>query len=118
MTVVSTLEIGPVVTTPYDFTATVAAASNPKGFRELSVSGSIENALAETLSEMVANRDARTTLGGVTGVLEYVIFGSPAMAHMTGDYLLLDFPTSPDGIDPDWPYSKFSLKAVYLGDLA
>lgn len=116
--VASTLDIGPVSTTPYDFTATVSAASNPKGFRELSVVGSMENALADTLSELVANRDARTTRGGVTGVQERVVFGAAAMANMTGDYLLLDFQKSPDGINTDWPYSKFSMKAVYIGDLA
>lgn len=115
--VASTLAIGPIITTPYDFHVQRSSPSNVKGFRIVTFTGQIENALADQLDAMVVNPATRVSIGGGVGVLAYVAASSTALPNLTGYYLLETFDSSPDGIDPDWPYSTFSLKATFVGDV-
>ena len=113
----STLTIGAIVTTPYEFAAQLGSVVNPKGFQSASLSGKLELVLCKQIKALVANPTARSTIGGVTGILEYVTATAAAIDDVTGYHLLQSWDHSTDGIDPDWPYASFSLKTVYIGDL-
>lgn len=118
MSLISTMEIGPVSTTPYNYTATVTSTANPKGFRAANFNGVITVAQAVTLSELVANPAARQTIGGETGVLEYVTSTSPVMGNFDGYYLLQSFNFVPDMIGENARFAGFSLSGVLIGDTA
>lgn len=118
MTVASTLDVGPISTTPYDFSATRDSPSGTKGFSAVTFSGRLEQVLADALAELVVNPSSRSTIGGVSGVLAYIAAESAALVNYSGYYLLQSFESSPDGIDPDWPYVSFALSAVLIGDVA
>jgi hypothetical protein len=111
---VSTVDIGPVSTTPYSFTASRNVASGPIGFAGVTLAGMMEIAKADQLDELVNNPFAHVTVKGVTGRLEFVSCGSAALPSYTGMYLLQTFDQSPDGIDADWPYVSFSLKGLLI----
>jgi len=117
MTTASTLDIGAVSTAPGNFGVSRSAPSGTKGFRDVSFTGTIDRLVADTLDELVANPAARQSIGGASGVLAYVVAGSTMLPTYTGYYLLQSFASSPDGIDPDWPYVAFTLQAVLIGAL-
>ena len=89
------------------------------GVRPCRVTGQAEQASVRQLSELVANPDRRITVGGFSGVLEYVALSGP-VAEFAGWYLL-------DAIDVTaerpWTVANFgtsllkpfSLSATYLG---
>jgi len=117
MAAVSSLNIGPIATTPYDFKVKRSAPTGTKGFRMVTFSGTTEQSFADQLAEMVSNPANRSTVGGVTGAQEYVTATSPALRNFVGYYLLTSFDSDPDGIDPNWPFVSFSLTGVLIGDL-
>jgi hypothetical protein len=114
---VSALAIGPIVTTPYNFKASRSSPSNVRGFRTLSFSGTLEIALVDQLDELIVNPAARTTIGGVSGVLEYVESSSAQLGTINGWCILTGF-DSTLSVDPIWPYGEFSIQATYIGDMA
>ena len=89
------------------------------GIRAASIGGSASWAAAKTLGELVANPTGRQTVGGFTGVLEYIVFDDSLLSDLTGYYLLQDFTISAGQQDSltttDVP---FTLSAAYLGPLA
>lgn len=113
---VSFLNVGPVMTRPYNFKATRDSPSSVRGFRRLSFSGTLEIGLADAVEELVVNPSSRLTIGGETGVREYVESESPGLASINGWYLLTSF-NSTLSVDPLWPYVDFTLQATYLGDV-
>lgn len=117
MAVVSTLAIGPITTTPYSFTASKGGPVNTHGLGSVKFAGVMETVLADQLYELSVNPTGRQTIGGVSGQPAYIAASSPALPSYTGYYLIQSFDASPDGIDPNWPYSTFTLSAVYIGDL-
>lgn len=114
---VSTLNVGPIVTRPYNFTAQRSSPSGVKGFRRVTFSGDVDIALADALDELVVNPAARQTIGGESGVLEYVESSSPGMPTISGWYLLTNF-DSTLSVDPIWPFARFTLQATLIGDQA
>ena len=71
-------------------------ASTPDdGIRPGTISGSCSWAQAKQLSELVANRGRRTSVGGRSGVLEYIVFDDDLLDDFTGWYLLESFALSP-----------------------
>lgn len=89
------------------------------GIRGGSISGSCSWTAVQTLSELIANPDTQTTIGGRTGVLEYLVFDDTKLGTFTGYYLLEQFTVSPDHrsslTTTDVP---FSITCAFLGDVA
>ena len=88
--------IGPVSISHGDPKFASSARSVGHGIRSLTIGGSCSWAAANTIEEMVANEDNRTTKAGHTGVLEWLEFDDALLGSRTGDYILEDF-----GIDAD-----------------
>lgn len=111
--------IGPVTINHGDPSFSYSGGPTGHGIRTGSISGSASWAAVNTLSELVANPDAQTTIGGRTGVLEWLEFSDSLMGSKTGYYLLEDFTQ-----DADHRASLtatdvgFTLSAAYLGDMA
>ena len=84
----------------------------------MTFSGLLELALCDQLDELVVNPAFRRTIGGETGAIAYVVASSAALPTMTGYYLLQTFDSSPDGINPDWPFAHFTLAGVFVGALS
>lgn len=95
------------------------SAPTAHGIRPASIAGSASWAAVKALGELVANATARRTVGGFTGVLEYIVFDDTLLSDLTGYYLLQDFTISAGQQDSltatDVP---FTLSAAYLGPLA
>lgn len=111
---VSTLIIGPLVTAPYDFSASLSSQSTGKGFRGASLQGTFPIADAHHLSELVDDPSLRRTVGDATGTLVEVWSSNANEERKNGWYLLTgsDFGTV---LDPDWPYASVRLSGTYLG---
>lgn len=116
MSAASAVDFGPIATVPYDFTASWTSSGDGTGMRGARFAGTLHRTTALQLSELVASRGNRRTIGSATGILEYVDMESVAVAALSGWYLLQGFDMSPAGIDPEWPYVTFSLSAVYVGE--
>lgn len=97
--------------------------SNPsnKGVRECSISGLIPLDAVHELSELVASPAEFRTIGGYTGVLEWMEFDGDVLLTFTGYYLISSFDVNierelmfggPTGL------TAFSMSAAYLGDMA
>lgn len=114
------ISIGAVTINHGDPTFSWSGGPTGHGIRRCTIGGSCTWQQADTLSELVANPDDRTTTAGITGVREYVVFGGVLLASKTGYYLLLDFDQSAEhrhslrGVTGDVP---FTLSAAFLGDL-
>ncbi len=87
------------------------------GIRGCRIGGLVEDAAADTLSELVNNPSAQVTVGGFTGVQEYLIF-TGTLAGKTGYYLLENFDESTEHSLMFTGFTAFSLTGAYLGDLA
>lgn len=90
------VSIGPVSISHGNPSFGSSASAVGHGIRSLTISGSCSWAAANTLEELVANQDNRTTKAGHTGVLEWLEFSDALLSSRTGDYILKDF-----GIDAD-----------------
>lgn len=88
----------------------------PDGSRTVTIRGSLPLLQAHQLSELVANRARRMTIGGATGVLEYVSFDARVANQFIGWYLLEAFSFEPYRVGDQVRYCDFSLSATYLGD--
>lgn len=116
MSAVSTLNVGPIITRPYNFRCTRSSPSGVKGFRTVTFSGDVDQSVADALDELVVNPAARRTIGGQSGVPEYVESDSPGMPTISGMYLLTSF-DSTLSVDPIWPFANFTLQCILMGDL-
>jgi len=118
MTVLSTTNIGPVAMQPYNFLPQFNSTANVRGFRTGAFTGDVALAPAYALSELVANPAAYVTVGGATGVLEYVSSDNAMLTHFNGYYLLQSFDFTPSRIGDDARFTGFALHAILLGDVA
>ncbi len=84
------------------------------GIRGCSITGLVETAAADELSELVANDELQVTKGGFTGVEEWVIF-SGVLASKTGYYLLSNFEQTFEWELLHTNFTGFSLTAAYVG---
>lgn len=90
------------------------------GVRGVSISGLVELHRAQQLSELVNNPARSVTVGGYTGVLEYLHFDGHVVSPFTGWYLLDQFSIniehrySFNGVTGPTP---FSLSGYHLGRL-
>jgi len=91
------------------------------GHRPASISGVMQWAQAQSMSDLVANPEDRVTLGAQTGLLEYLVFDDVLLIGFTGYYLLQQFDLLGEwqwaGHGINFPVG-FSLKAIYLGDVS
>lgn len=88
------------------------------GISGFQVSGLLVWDTARSLKEMVNNPDSQQTVGGLTGVLEHLVFTGDEQEAITGYYLLQSFVLGA----ATYTHRKigrtpFSLSAAYLGDL-
>lgn len=86
------------------------------GIIAVSLTGLVEDAAVDTLSELVANPFGQVTKGGFTGVQEWIVF-SGALAGRTGYYILQNFDDTVEHSMMFTGFTEFSLSAAYLGDL-
>lgn len=87
------------------------------GILPVSITGLVEDAAVDTLSELVLNPFAQVTVSGFTGVQEWVIF-SGALASRTGYYILQNFDDTVEHSMMFTGFTAFNLTAAYLGDLS
>lgn len=115
----SLTRIGPVAVTFMDPSYSVESQPTARGHRAVSLGGQLQWDEAQQLSELVANQDRRITVGGVSGVLEYVHADDELLAPFRGWHLLTAFSIkaghshSLAGVTGPVP---FDLSAVQLGD--
>lgn len=93
------------------------------GIRPCSLSGLFDLPAIQTLDEMCSNPARQETVGGFTGVKEWLIFTGDVLEMYTGYYVIVSF-------DPDYQrefffgtvgtsaFMPFSMSAAYLGDVA
>lgn len=111
--------IGTVTLTQYEPSLSWTSEPTRHGIRRCTISGRCDWTDADELSELVANPARQQTIGGFTGVLEFVTFSDSLLSPKTGYYLLESFEQSAShehsvGTAP----VPFSISAAYLGDLA
>lgn len=113
------VSIGPVAISHGDPAFSSSGRPTGHGIRSRTIAGSCSWAAWHTLDELVANEDAQTTVGGRTGVQEWLEFDDEMLGNFTGYYLLEEWNGSADHkaslTTTDVP---FTLTAAYLGDLA
>lgn len=113
------ISIGPVSISHGNPDFGTSATPTNHGAESVSISGSCSWAASSTLRELVNNPDNQTTIGGHTGVLEWLEFDDDLLGDLTGYYLLENFSRSADHkaslTTTDVP---FTLTAAYLGDMA
>lgn len=107
--------IGEVLAPVYNWAPAWSSASGSTGFRLVTYAGHMALAVAYQLSELVANRDRQVTIGGESGVLEYIWSESEVASNFNGWHLLKGFAMSPAKIGSDAVYTPISLTAVHLG---
>lgn len=113
------LAIGPVPVTYRDPKLSFSGDPTTHGISACSIGGLIEHNKAQQLRELVNNPTDRMTVGGFTGILEYVDFDGDTMSAFAGWYLLQSFEIQ---IEQQWSIhgvsglTPFSLSAVFLGD--
>lgn len=118
---VGLISIGPVVVNHGDPKFSWDSNATGHGIMPASVSGSCLWHQAKTLLELVNNPAAQATVGGRTGVTEWIEYGGPLLSDLTGYYLLGAFTLAPSqehslaGPDGD---VDFALDCFYLGDVA
>lgn len=108
--------IGAITLTHFDPQFSWSSTPTSRAGRGATISGMVEWTQADQLSELIANPNRQTTIGGVTGVLEFVNFSDSLLASKTGWYLLQDFEQSPSqkhsvGASP----VPISISAVFIG---
>ena len=111
--------IGPVAISHGNPQFGTAAAPTTHGIESVSISGSCSWSAVHTLRELVNNPAAQTTIGGYTGVLEWLEYDDDLLEPLTGYYLLERFNLDADQQDSlattDAP---FTIQAAFLGDMA
>ncbi len=111
--------IGPVTVSHGDPSFVANSAPTTHGIDDVTIAGSCSWTAEKQLREMVRNPDNRTTVGGRTGVLEWLAFDDTLLDDWTGYYLLETFNVTAGHTaslaSTDVP---FTLTAAYLGDLA
>ena len=111
--------IGPVAISHGNPQFGTSGAPTQHGIESVSISGSASWAAVHALRELVNNPAAQTTVGGRTGVLEWLDYDDDLLGTLTGYYLLEGF-----SVDADHKASltttdvPFTLQAAYLGDVA
>lgn len=111
--------IGPVTISHGNPQFGTSGAPTEHGIESVSISGSCSWAAAHTLRELVKNPDAQTTVGGRTGVLEWLEYDDDLLGPLTGYYLLEGFSIDAGQKDSlTTTDAPFTLAAAYLGDLA
>jgi hypothetical protein len=111
--VFSTTFLGPVRGQVYN--AGPSWASDSSLLRSATFAGHLTVAGAEQMSELLANTARRVTIGGHTGVLEFVWSESGVVNNFNGWYLLEQFSFEPYRIGDSTTYVAFTLDATYLG---
>lgn len=110
--------IGPVAISHGDPGFSSSAAPTTHGIEAVTISGSCSWAASSTLRELVLNPFAQTTVGGFTGVREWLYFDDDLLGDLEGEYLLQKFDRNAGQKDSlttaDVP---FTLTAVFLGDI-
>ncbi len=111
--------IGPVAISHGDPKFATSGGPTNHGIESVTIAGSCAWADVHTLRELVNNPSAQTTIGGRTGVLEWLEYDDDLLEPLTGYYLLgrfsLDAGQRDSLTDTDAP---FTLSAAYLGDMA
>lgn len=116
----SLVAIGPVAIDHGDPKFNWTSSPTAHGIRTCTIGGSCSFDAVKQLSELVNGADPadRRTVGGRTGILEYIEFDDDLLDDLSGYYLLEGF-----GFDAEQQHSlaatdvPFSLTAAYLGDL-
>ena len=112
----SVTDFGPVAAIHYN--PTYQQTATVDGISAVQIGGSLPLAAAQTLFELVNNKDDRTTIGGRTGVLEWVTSPYPVIAPFNGYYLFQSFDFVPYKFSDGTIAADFTLTAAYLGDMA
>lgn len=94
-----------------------SAAPTSRSGQAASISGLTDWDEAHELRELIANPALQQTVGGSTGVLEWIEFDDDLLGPFTGYYLLTAFAMSPtqDSSVGGSPVA-FSLSADFIGD--
>lgn len=115
----SVTAIGPVVVSVHgDPSASRSSTPTSRSGRDVSIQGYLEWDEVEQLSELVANSTLQRTIGGVTGVLEYISTDDDLLAGWNGWYLLTGFSYSPEqqhSLNGVTGLVPFSLAGAYIG---
>lgn len=96
------------------------SAVGKHGIRTTDIAGAVELAKAQTLSEICSPVAGEKTIGGFTGVLQYLVFSGDVLTPFTGYYLILSFVLD---IQRQFMFggstgpTAFSLTAAFIGDL-
>lgn len=110
--------IGPVPVIYRDPKLSWTSTPTGHGIRSCSITGLIELAKAQELSELVNNPAAQVTIGPATGVLEWIDMDGDVVGPFEGWYLLESFELSVEHQysfnGPTGP-TPFSLTCTYLG---
>lgn len=113
----SLTDFGPVRTTYYN-PGYSQGSGQGKGISAVQITGAMPLAAAQTLLELVNNRDGRITKGGHTGHLETITCPYPVIAPFNGLYLFIHFDFLPYRFDANTIAADFTLDCAYLGDQA
>lgn len=113
------------------FSPTVSEDDSPagKGFPSVTIGGAAPHGVVDELREVTRNYRNRRTVGGETGIQQYIEFEcAPLTASWDGWYLLQGLSTSVDKVrmdaiastgsdlgEGDTAVLSFSIKAVYIG---
>lgn len=124
------MNIGPIVVDWFVPTLSVDATPAGKGLDSVTIEGTAAYPVVHSMRELIKNYQARQTIGGVTGILEYVEMECASLASWDGWYLLLGISMSTDRLrieaaesdDPTLGQGTtatvpFSITAAYLGDM-
>lgn len=112
----SMTDFGPVEALHYNPSYTQRAIVD--GISDVQIGGALPLAEAQTLWELVNNKDNRTTIGGRTGVLEWIESPYPVIAPFNGWYLLQAMDFTPYKFSNGTIAADFTLSCAYLGDMA
>lgn len=111
--------IGPVALDLFDPSFSWVSAPSAAGTRQASLNGTVDWAIAHQLSELVANPDRNLTVGGDSGVLEYVWSSDSMLRAFNGWYLLKQCNVSPareHSLGGDRAVVPVAISAVHLGE--
>lgn len=113
------VSIGPVAVSHGNPSFDADAVPTDHGIDSVTIAGSCSWAAAKSLRALVRNQANRTTKGGHTGILEWLVFDDDLLDDWTGYYIVEGFRLSAQQKDSltteDVP---FTLSAAYLGDVA
>lgn len=109
--------IGPVTISHGNPAFATGAAPTTHGIEAVTITGTCSWDASKTLRELVKNPHTQTTVGGFTGVQEWLYFDDDLLDDMEGDYLLLSFDRDASHKDSLTTTAvPFTLAAAFLGD--